>query len=169
MFKKPIMSISIAVLLIAPSIYALTGCLPHKGSEDQLKNDADSFATYYYNWHFPEAIKYCTPESERWLRYAASNVHEADIMLLRQKAEDATIEIKDIDFADDGKSAYVTLSVYNFLQMDTIGQAAHLVEQADLQLPMELHEGIWKAKLTSSKMVDLRQNERQNHGSTSDE
>ncbi len=147
MFKKPTMSIFGIVLLIMTGIYALTGCQPHEGSEDQLKADADSFATYYYNWHFPKAIKYCTPESERWLRFAASNVHEADITQLQQKAEDATIEIKELDFADNETSAVVTLLIHNFLQMDTIGQEAHLVEQTSISLPMEIHQGIWKVKL----------------------
>mgnify|MGYP007000016486 CR=1 FL=1 len=63
--------------------------------------DVDSFANNYFNWHFPKAVKYCTQESERWLRYAASNVNETDVELLRQKPEDASIEITDIDFGDD--------------------------------------------------------------------
>ena len=137
----------LSVGCIATALYALTGCQPHEGSEEQLRADVDSFATYYYNWHFPKAIKYCTPQSERWLRYAASNVHEADVELLRGKAEDASVEIKDVDFGDDEVSATVSITVSQFLQMDTIGKAAHLIEQADFQLPMEIHNGKWKVNL----------------------
>ena len=132
---------------LATSLVAMTGCQPHEGSEDQLKADVDSFATLYYNWHFPKAVKYCTPASERWLRYAASNVHPADIELLRQKPEDATIEITDVNFGDDEVSAVVTLTVSNFLQMDTIGQEAHLIPLSEVQLPMQLHGDKWKVKL----------------------
>ena len=121
--------------------------IPHEGSEKQLKEDIDSFATYYYNWHFEQAVKYCTPESEKWLRFAASNVHPADIDLLHAKKEDATIEIQDIDFLDDEVSANVNITVSNFLQMDTIGTEAHHVSQATFQLPMTIHNGKWKVKL----------------------
>jgi len=147
MTKKATTGMLLAIACIATALYGLTGCEPHEGSEDQLKADVDSFATYYYNWHFPKAIKYCTPQSERWLRYAASNVHEADVELLRAKAEDARVEIKDVDFGDDEVTATVSITVSQFLQMDTIGQEAHLVEQADFQLPMEIHNGKWKVKL----------------------
>lgn len=94
-----------------------------------------------------ENVKYCTKESERWLRYAASNVNETDVELLRQKPEDASIEITDIDFDDDETSATVTLTVHNFLQMDSIGQDPQLIEQADFQLPMCMEKGLWKIKL----------------------
>ena len=136
MIKKPMIGLCIAVACMSTSIFSLSGCEPHEGSEDQLKADVDSFANYYFNWHFPKAVKYCTQESERWLRYAASNVNETDVELLRQKPEDASIEITDIDFGDDETSATVTLTVHNFLQMDSIGQDPQLIEQADFQLPM---------------------------------
>ena len=147
MKTKSIIGLFIAITSFTTGLVAVTGCHPHKGSEDQLRADVDSFATLYYNWHFPKAAKYCTPESERWLRYAASNVHEGDIEQLRKKTEDATFEITNVNFSDDEVSAVVTLMVKNFLQMDTIGQEAHLIPRAEFQLPMELHGDNWKVKL----------------------
>ena len=147
MMKKSMIGLCIAVACMTASIFSLSGCEPHEGSEDQLKADVDSFANYYFNWHFPKAVKYCTQESERWLRYAASNVNETDVELQRQKLEDASIEITDIDFGDDETSATVTLTVHNFLQMDSIGQDPQLIEQADFQLPMCMEKGLWKIKL----------------------
>ena len=158
MIKKSMIGLCIAVACMTASIFSLSGCEPHEGSEDQLKADVDSFANNYFNWHFPKAMKYCTQESERWLRYAASNVNETDVELLRQKPEDASIEITDIDFGDDETSATVTLTVHNFLQMDTIGQEAHLVEEADFNLPMRIENGVWKIR-----MVNLPRSERRNH------
>ena len=145
MKKKSIIGTFVTIACLTTGLVAITGCQPHEGSEDQLKADVDSFATLYYNWHFPKAAKYCTPESERWLRYAASNVHEGDIEQLHQKPEDATIEITDVNYNE--VSAIVTLTVKNFLQMDTIGLEAHLIPQAEFQLPMELHGDKWKVKL----------------------
>ena len=158
MIKKHIIVIGMAVVAITTSLYTLTGCQAHEGSEDQLKNNLDSFATYYYNWQFPKAIKFCTASSEPWLKYAASNVHEADVELLRNKEADATVEINDIDFGDDEVSAIADITVRNFLQMDSIGKEAHLVEEADFLLPMCMEEGVWKVKMAS-----LPQSGKRNH------
>lgn len=149
MVRKSILIQGLAVALIATAAYSFMGCQPHEGSEDQLKADVDSFATLYFNWHFPQTFKYCTPQSEKWLRYAASNVHQADVDALREKADDATIEIQDIDFGDDEVTATVHVNVAHFLQMDTIGKAARLIDQATFQLHMEIHEGKWKINLNT--------------------
>lgn len=135
----------LASIFVASS--TLAGCQPHEGSEEQLKEDIDSFATYYYNWHFEKASRYCTPESEKWLRFEASNVHQADINLLNNKMEDATIDINDINFHDDEVTADIHLDVSNFLQMDTLGTEAHLVSKASFVIPMAIQEGKWKVAL----------------------
>lgn len=126
---------------------SLLSCQSHEGSDTQLKEDADSFATHYYNWHFEQAMRYCSPGSEKWLRYAASNVRQADIELLRAKASDATVEVGDIDFLNGGDSATVSVTVSDFLRMDTIGTGATPVGKATFLLPMVIHEGKWKVVL----------------------
>ena len=52
MIKKHIIAMGMAVVAITTSLYTLTGCQAHEGSEDQLKNNLDSFATYYYTGNF---------------------------------------------------------------------------------------------------------------------
>ena len=145
----------------------LLGCQSHEGSESQLREDVDSFATYYYNWHFQKAAPYCTPESEIWMKYAASNVHQADIDLLHAKSQDAQVEIGDVDFMDDEVSATVNLTVTNFLQMDTIGQEAHAIKKATFQLPMALHNGKWKVALKELPQADPKTVSPQQNGSRS--
>lgn len=147
MTKKFTRGLATTVACLATGLYIQTSCQPHEGSEDQLKNDVDSFATHFYNWHFPKAQKYCTASSEPWLRYAASNVHKADVKLLCSKAEDATVEVGDIEFGDDEITATASITVRNFLQMDTIGQEAHLVKEAHFLLPMAMEGEKWKVRL----------------------
>ena len=147
MMKKPILGTAIVVAAIATSLYGLSACQSHEGDDNQLEADVDSFATYYFNWHFPKTLKYCTKGSEPWLRYAASNVHKADVERLRAKEEDATVEINDITFGDDGVSATASITVHNFLQMDSIGQEAHLVDEAEFLLPMSMENNAWKINL----------------------
>ena len=149
MVRKTISCMAIAVAAILTSVYTLTGCQSHQGDENQLENDIDSFATYYFNWHFPKTLKYCTRSSDPWLRYAASNVHKADVERLRAKEEDATVEINDITFGDDGVTATASITVRNFLQMDSIGQEAHLVDEAEFQLPMSMENNAWKIRMVN--------------------
>lgn len=139
-----------SMTMIGAIVYSLSilyACQSHEGSEKQLKEDVDSFATNYYNWHFKEATKYCTPESEKWLQYAASNVQQTDINQLRAKETDAAIEVQDIQYHGNGMSATIKLQVTNFLQMDTIGTEAHYIEKASFLLPIVLHDGKWKIQL----------------------
>ena len=74
-------------------------------------------------------------------------MHKADVERLRAKEEDATVEINDITFGDDGVTATASITVRNFLQMDSIGQEAHLVDEAEFQLPMSMENNAWKIKL----------------------
>lgn len=136
-----------AIIYFLSLLMTMISCQPHEGSERQLKEDVDSFATYYYNWHFEQARKYCTPKSEIWLKWAASNVHPADIELLRAKQQDAIVELGDIDFHDDEVSATANIKVTNFLKMDSIGKEARLVNETTFAVPMVLHQGKWKVEL----------------------
>ena len=97
---------------------ALVSCDGH--GTRQLKREVDSFAVNYFNWQYHKAIKHVTPESEKWIRYAASQVHQADIDMLRQKDQSATCEIHDIDFDDNDSTAVAHVTIRDFLRMDTI-------------------------------------------------
>lgn len=111
--------------------------------------DADSFAVNYYNWHFEKALRFCTPESEKWLRFAASNVHQADVDSLRAKNEDAQIELGDIEWQDNDSLATIEIKVSDFLQMDTIGKVARLTEKANFCLSMVRRNGRWMVRMGS--------------------
>lgn len=149
MVKNRFSGLWLTFIGICTGLCLLAGCQNHEGSKEQLTTDVDSFATLYFNWRFPDALKYCTPESEQWIRYAASNVHQADVERLRNKGEDATVGIDDIQLGDDETTAVASITVRNFLQMDTIGQEAHLVEQASFQLSLEKDQGKWKIRMAN--------------------
>lgn len=145
---------------IALTVFFAVGCeSASRIREERLARTAvDSFATYYFNWQFDKAARFVTDSSQVWLRYAASQVHEADIAILREK-EDATVEIEEIDINDaDSSSALVT--VWDFLRMDTIGTEGHLVEKASFRLSIEKtsqEDRKWKIR-----MAGLPQSEKRN-------
>lgn len=158
MVNKSITSMMIVTTMLTCGISFCNGCRSHEGDEDQLREDADSFATNYFNWHFERALEFCTPNSELWLRYMASNVNQEDVDSLRGKEEDATVEIKDITYHGDGDSATVTVTVNKSLQMTSIGKPPHRVDYDTFSFPATIHEGKWKIRMGSP----LR-SERQSH------
>ena len=147
-------------LLAIVAAFAVYGCdsTAYIHGEYKAREAVDSFATYYFNWQFSKATRYVTDSSQVWLRYAASQVHQADIDILRGK-EDATVEIKEIDVTSpDGPVARIM--VKDFLRMDTIGTEAHLVEKAYFMLRLEEmpdDKMRWKVR-----MEGLPQSERRN-------
>ncbi|MCH4147264.1 MAG: hypothetical protein LKG25_03675 [Prevotella sp.] len=123
-----------------------------------MKENVDSFAVHYFNWQFKESLPYCTAESGKWLRYAASQVHQPDIDILRTKSEGAGYELGDITYHDDDTTANIIINVKNYLCMDTIGKAGRLTEKATFSIPLVYRGEKWKIK-----MEGLPRSEKQSH------
>ena len=115
-------------------------------NKNQLESTVDSFSTAYFNWRFPAALKYCTPQSRQWLIFAASQVNKSDVEALRKKREGASCKIDDIDFKDDS-TATVKVVVSNFLAMDTIGLAPKAITEKTFRLQAIQRQGTWKIAL----------------------
>ena len=126
----------LAPMLLACLLFVASSCESHLGSSRQLKKEVDSFAVYYFNWQFHQAIRFVTPESEKWMSYAASQVHQADIDLLQQKELPATCEIMEISYDDNAFSAIAHVTIRNYLRMDTIGKEASVIDVANFDIPL---------------------------------
>lgn len=132
---------------IAMGLLSLMVSCGQQGSERQLKEDIDSFATHYFNWQFEQAIPYCTPTSKVWLQFAASNVHPEDIDILRNRDEGASIELGEIHDTDNDSIAYIDLTVRNYVRMDTIGKPAQVIEEDQYSIPLLYQNEQWKVDL----------------------
>ncbi len=144
-------------ILVFIQILLMMGCNSnHSGDKKQLKADADSFATYYFNWQFQKAIPYCTPSSRKWLCYAASNVHSADLNILRTKNDGASCHIHKIQFLNDS-TADILCTVNDYVCMDTIGKAGRIIHQSLFRLSLVFHHQ-WKVR-----MEGLPRSEKPNH------
>lgn len=124
---------AVAIILFL-TIVNLISC-SRSDTDSQLKAVVDSFATHYYNWQFKQALPYCTPESESWLRFAATNVQQSDVDILRAQDEGASYQINDIKFGLGDSTAIVSLTVSHYLRMDTVGNAGQFVNKADFSSP----------------------------------
>lgn len=140
-------------LLVVVAVLAAIGCctmigIGHKGDEEQLKSIADSFSVSYFNWRFPDALRFCTSSSRKWLSFAASGVTEDDVEALRNKEEGASCHFEQLDYGTNDSTAWVTMRVSNFLSMDSIGKTPRVVEEAYYKIPMVYVQGRWLVNLT---------------------
>lgn len=147
---------SLPVILVGTIAFVMFSACDHPGDKKQMEEYADSFAIRYFNWQFKEAMPYCTGESEKWLRYAASNVHQEDVDALRGMEQGAQIEIGDIQFGSDDSMATTKITVKNYLRMDTIGKVGHVVGKAQFTLPLIYLNDKWKIHLTKLPTPDKR-------------
>lgn len=114
--------------------------------EEEIENNACRFAEYYFNCLYKDAMEMCTPESAKWLSYAASNISQEDIDILNSQKDDATCESTDLTMENDS-TAEVTIKVKNFLMMDSIGVPSKMRDSALYSIVMRKRDGQWKAHL----------------------
>lgn len=131
---------------------------PPKGDTEQLDKEVKAFSEAYFNYKFSKAEKHCTGDSRKWLVYAASNIHDADIDMLRGMSEGASVDINDYKFNDDDTTGYAMITVHNYLRLDTIGNAGRVIKKADFKLPIVLRHDKWMIK-----MACLPRSEKQSH------
>ena len=125
----------------------LWGCHEAKTSaEEKAMNRVAAFADAYFNYDFGEALKMVTPESEKWLRFAASNVTQGDVDLLNAQDEAATVEAEDYEWQNDS-TLVVTVAVRNFLMKDSLGKEGVMADEAWFRLTAVQREGDYKVRM----------------------
>lgn len=117
-----------------------------KGHDDP-KTVVESFSTAYFNWRFKDAELCVTTQSRKWLAFAASQVDSDDVDSLRAMEFAASVEIEDINEIDD-TTAQATVTVKNFLTLDSIGAHPHTEAERQFKIPVSLVGKYWKVKLT---------------------
>lgn len=134
-----------SLLLLFPTLLLLAACgQPEAGQQAQAA--ADKFAAAYFNYDFPTALTLCTPESQKWLRFAASNVYEADLEVLRSMDEGAEVEPSEVESLGD-TVATVSVAVSHYMQRDTIGRPGHVTEGQTYHLRLVKRSGQWLVSL----------------------
>jgi len=109
-------------------LLAFSSCdLLNKEGSEIVDEAATQWAEAYFNYQFDRASKYVTPESRKWIRFAASNLSEQDIDLLRQQENMAAVSLLDCELADDS-TWIATIEVSNYVKTDSLNLVGHLVD-----------------------------------------
>jgi len=144
--------------LFLMAIVAIWGCETDSSDYDkEVREVAAAFAEAYFNYDFEEARKLVTDDSEKWLRFAATNISQEDVDLLNAQMKAATVEIGEVSYIDDN-TLTVGITVEDFLLKDTLGKPGHIEDEAEYNLTV-----VKQGKKYLVRMACLPQNERRSH------
>jgi hypothetical protein len=134
-------------LLILAMVLSLTACnLTNR--EDTLATDvAVQWGEAFFNCDYHAAQALSTPESRRWLQFAASNTTQQDLDLLKQHA--AEVEATDYFPAANDTLRVVQLVVRNSLSPAVNGGAPLQVDEALFSVTVVKRNDQWLVRMAS--------------------
>ena len=135
----------------------LTACNFSRNDDSEAADAAVIWANAYFNCDFHEAQRFATPESERWLRMAASNVTEHDLQLLHA-GEGATVAADEHFSVATDTLRVVTLRVSNYLSA-SLDTTAQLMPKGTFLVKVVKRGDGWKVR-----MEGLPRSERRSRG-----
>ena len=132
-------------LLLFMTVILLAGCDVGMDGDQQARKSAGDWADAYFNCDFKDASGYVTPESQKWLQYAASNTTAEELKLL-QGAGGAQVTV-DEGFAEANDTMrLVTLKVTNSLKPAT-QKNAELLKNAVFKVVVVKRDADWQVRM----------------------
>ena len=145
------------LLLLFVAAILMAGCDAGMNGDQQARKVAGDWADAYFNYDFKDASGYVTPESQKWLQFAASNVTEQELKLI-QEAGGATVTVSEgFDEAND-TMRLVTLTVTNSLKTVKQGQTPELIKDGTFKVVVVKRDAGWQVR-----MAGLPRSEKQSH------
>ena len=137
--KTLIMNKALVTLLMP--LVALS-CGDKRSAEDEIAGQCvGKFAEAYFNYNLPEALKYCTADSRKWIRFAASNISDSELDTLRARTDRAKVEIMEIKRDGNNNGGTAVVKVSDFMSYGEIGRPHTIVPQAWCELAFVVEDG----------------------------
>lgn len=115
--------------------------------EKAIEQSVVGFAQNYFNLRYQKALNACTPESEKWVRFKATNITQEDVDVYNSKRDTAECDVESIDLDDDKATAIV--EVRNFLDCDSIGKPATICPNAKFRFELKKQDEKWMVDVQS--------------------
>lgn len=128
--------------------FLLVGCqLFNEGTPDAAENTVASWANAYFNYDYEEALKYMTPESEKWIRFTASNITEKDVDFISQQNNKATADVQSRQIAEGDTIGTVNIRVSNYVQLGAIGKENEVINEGIFSVQVVKRSGKWQVRM----------------------
>lgn len=134
-------------LLIWALALSLTACSMLRKDDDQATAVAVEWGEAFFNCDYHAAEALCTPESRRWLQFAASNTTQHDLDILRQQA--AQVEATEFFPEASDTLRVVELMVRNSVSPTIHGGESAQVEEALFHVTVVKRNGSWQVRMAS--------------------
>lgn len=144
--------------LLMTAAVLITACQGGIGGDEEALEVAERWGEAWFNCDYHDAANYCTPESEQWLRMAASNTTDEELQLLRDTESGAQADADDYFTIANDTLRIVTLHVSHALTLPALGKKASLLDDAEYHITVVKRNGQWKVR-----MEGLPRSEKQNH------
>ena len=142
-------------LLIFTLMLSLTACNMIQRDSNKATDVAVQWGEAFFNCDYHAAETLCTPESRRWLQFAASNTTQHDLDLLKQHAA----EVESTDYFPEANDTLriVELVVHNSIIPSIDAEKSSQEGQALFHVTVVKRNGSWLVR-----MAGLPRNEKQN-------
>jgi hypothetical protein len=133
--------------LILSLTLALTACNMMQNDDDQATAIAIEWGEAFFNCDYHAAEALSTPDSRRWLQFAASNATQQDLDLLKQHAA----EVEATDFFPEANDTLrvVELAVRNSVKPTIAGEQPSQIEKAMFRTTVVKRNGSWLVRMAS--------------------
>ena len=133
--------------LILSLTLALTACNMMQNDDDQATAIAIEWGEAFFNCDYHAAEALSTPDSHRWLQFAASNTTQQDLDLLKQHAA----EVEATDFFPEANDTLrvVELAVRNSVKPTIAGEQPSQIEKAMFRTTVVKRNGSWLVRMAS--------------------
>ncbi len=132
-------------LLIMALTLSMTACSMIQSDDDKATEIAVQWGEAYFNCDFHAAEKLSTPESLRWLQFAASNTTQEDLDLLKQQAAD--VEATDYIPEANDTLRVVELRVDHYLSKNLSVGVSQQMEEAVFHITTVKRNGSWQVRM----------------------
>ena len=132
-------------LLIFALMLSLTACSMLQDDDDQATAVAVEWGEAFFNCDYHAAEALSTPESRRWLQFAASNTTQHDLDMLKQQAAD----VEATDFFPDASDTLrvVELVVRNSVSPSINGGESSQQPEALFHVTVVKRNGSWQVRM----------------------
>jgi hypothetical protein len=127
-----------------------------QNDDNEATSTAVQWGEAFFNCDYHAAEALCTPESRRWLQFAASNTTQQDLDLLKQHA--AQVEATDFFPEANDTLRVVELVVCNSVKPTVAGEEPSQIDKAVFHTTVVKRNGSWLVRMAS-----LPQSEKQSH------
>ena len=128
--------------------FLLNSCqLTDANSSEAVDKPLLAWAEAYFGFDYKEALDYMTPESEKWIRFAASNITEKDVSYINEHNQEAKVEIVDRYMMAGDTTCSARIRVSDFVQLGFIGEDSKVIDQAEYQVTLVNRDGKWLVRM----------------------